>query len=372
MLGALAALRPRALRRTAAVLVVGVAVLATQGGVAHAAAFTPLTTEGFTGATVGPEWRLPSSATNTACLTASTDTAATPVKGCNLATPDPVGSGTLRLTGNGAGQVGTIYNTTSLPTSKGVDVTFNTYQWSGTNPGADGIAFILAATDPTNPAPPSTRGPSGGSLGYSPTAGSAAGTSYGYLGFGLDVFGNFQSSAFGGTDCPASSRTASPFQQAHRPRPGQQLPRLLHPHPGGAQRVARRPHRDLPAGPRAGRGGAEPGRRDDDRLRHRGGRELLHPEGDLARRHPQTISGSLPTAARLSALGFPASWFDPTTGLPYHHLRLGGLDRRLVRDPRDQHADLAHRRRQACPSTPSTSPTTRTAAWSAATGAPRW
>ena len=47
------------------------------------------------------------------------------------------------------GLEGGIFASTSVPTSQGLDVTFNSYQYGGN--GADGMAFVLAAVDPANP-----------------------------------------------------------------------------------------------------------------------------------------------------------------------------------------------------------------------------
>lgn len=135
-------------------------------------------------------------------MTAGTNTAATPIPDCDSGTPDANGSGALQLTSNLGTQVGTIYNKVALPTSNGLDITWDSYQFDGT--GADGISFDLAAVDPDDPAPPATVGPSGGSLGYS-TSNGDAGVPYGYLGFGADVYGNFESSTYGGSTCGGST-----------------------------------------------------------------------------------------------------------------------------------------------------------------------
>ena len=204
-------------RRTATLLaVLGAGVVASVTAAAPAsadAATTPLTTESFTGSAVTDEWVLPARKTNRACLTAGTSTTSTPVPGCPGGPLDAAGAGTLRLTANDNEQVGSVYNTVSLPTSRGLDISFNTFQYAQDlsetdfTEGADGISFILAATDPTDPAPPSTKGALGGSLGYS-SSGGTPGVSYGYLGFGIDVYGNFLSSDFGGQDCEPSKRGA--------------------------------------------------------------------------------------------------------------------------------------------------------------------
>ncbi|MET8266760.1 fibronectin type III domain-containing protein [Micromonospora arida] len=140
-------------------------------------------------------------ATNAACLSAAGNSTTGPLLSCTTST-DPQGAGKLRLTPATINRQGGVFGAVSVPTSQGLHLTFNTYQYGGTNPGADGLAFALAAVDPANPRSPSTLGPSGGSLGYSAAFnGVSAGLSNGYLGVGLDVFGNFSNSTYQGTGC---------------------------------------------------------------------------------------------------------------------------------------------------------------------------
>ncbi|MFN8074895.1 MAG: hypothetical protein U0Q15_05670 [Kineosporiaceae bacterium] len=141
------------------------------------------------------------SGSNVACLTASSTTTQRPVPGCG-GTPDAVGAGALRLTAALNNQVGAVMAATSVPTANGLDISFDTYQYGGS--GADGIAFVLAAVDPKNPQSPANTGPLGGSLGYSATP-SLSGFSYGYLGIGLDVYGNYSNNQFAGNGCPQPS-----------------------------------------------------------------------------------------------------------------------------------------------------------------------
>jgi len=147
--------------------------------------------------------------TNSACLTAAGHATANPLASCSTAT-DAQGSGKLRLTPATTSQEGGVFASTSVPTSQGLDVTFNSYQYGGN--GADGIAFVLAAVNPADPQTPSTIGQSGGSLGYS-AKGSAPGLSYGYLGIGIDTYGNF-SNKYEGSGCtdPANIAQQMPRQ----------------------------------------------------------------------------------------------------------------------------------------------------------------
>ena len=184
------------MRRTYLGLLVASSILA--GGLAAVipaatagASGTNLLTETFTYATTtNSGWQMPTGSEGV-CLTAGTNTSVTPVPDCDGTSPDAGGSGALQLTNNSGSQVGTIYNSVALPTADGLDVTWDSYQFNGS--GADGISFDLAAVNPSDPVPPAAVGPSGGSLGYSPTSsgttpGTTPGVPYGYFGFGADVF----------------------------------------------------------------------------------------------------------------------------------------------------------------------------------------
>ena len=159
----------------------------------------------------------PSAASNAACLTATGNTATGVLKSCvavnDATTPQPVppiltvtdapGSGTLALTQYQTGKAGGVFAATSVPTSQGLDVTFDLYQYGAASFPADGIAFALSAVDPANPTAPPNLGPTGGSLGYS-TRGTQGGLANGYLGIGFDVYGNFSGKQFQGADCATS------------------------------------------------------------------------------------------------------------------------------------------------------------------------
>ncbi|MCW2568857.1 MAG: hypothetical protein JWN54_2954, partial [Mycobacterium sp.] len=297
-------------------LAVSVGLFALAGGGAQAATtLTPLTAEPFTGATTTDTgWFRPSAGTNVACLTAGANTTQLPIKGCVSPAIDAPDSGALRLTGNGGSLVGTVFNTTSLPTAQGLHVKFNTYQWNGTTPGADGISFVLAATDPTNPAPPTTTGPNGGSLGYSATQPSTPGVSYGYLGFGLDVFGNFQSSNFGGNDCVASAKVP---QSITVRGPGNGMNGYCKlgttTVTGGLDAPAAtvRPS-PVPVEVVVNPGGATATTSGISVNANSWLIRVTSLDGTV-----HNVTGTLPTGSALSGYGFPASYFDPATGLPY-------------------------------------------------------
>ena len=113
---------------------------------------------------------------------------------------DANGNGWLRLTTNSNSQQGlALYTGGSFPSSQGVIVEFEYVNWGGN--GADGTAFFLydAATSMTGALP-------GASLGYCNGVG-------GYLGIGLDEFGNFSAEGTAGF-CPASG--TSPGSAADR------------------------------------------------------------------------------------------------------------------------------------------------------------
>ena len=92
--------------------------------------------------------------------------------------------------------MGGVFGAVSVPTSQGLDVTFNTYQYGGRHGRRHG--FVLAAVDPANPQAPANIGQSGGALGYTATSTALPGLAYGYLGIGLDVFGNYSNSLLPG------------------------------------------------------------------------------------------------------------------------------------------------------------------------------
>jgi large repetitive protein len=155
------------------------------------------------------------SGTNVACLTASGNTSSGVLRSCPSSN-DINGLGKLRLTAATTSQEGGVFAATSVPTSQGIDATFNTYQYGGT--GADGIAFVLAAVNPADPLSPANMGESGGALGYSASAGSSlVGLADGYMGIGLDVHGNFSNSVYQGTGCTNPSYISTNNKQV----PGQ-------------------------------------------------------------------------------------------------------------------------------------------------------
>ena len=101
---------------------------------------------------------------------------------------DQDGDGYLRLTNNNFDQKGFIISSNDLDPSQGLKIQFEYYTYGGS--GADGISlFLYDAT-----ASPFVIGGFGGSLGYSQftlTNPTSPGVSKGYLGIGIDEYGNF-------------------------------------------------------------------------------------------------------------------------------------------------------------------------------------
>ena len=179
------------------------AVVLPSGGPAGAAG-TPVISETFQNANVASptSWvtpAAPSPETNLACLTAGSNTTQTPIRDCSTSgTAD--GSGVLRLTDPGLSEEGGVLTSLSVPASSGLDATFDSYQYGGSNPPADGIGFVISAENPADPVAPANIGEPGGDLGYS-AAGGPGGLADGYLGVGLDTFGNYTNPGYDGTGC---------------------------------------------------------------------------------------------------------------------------------------------------------------------------
>jgi uncharacterized repeat protein (TIGR01451 family) len=111
---------------------------------------------------------------------------------------DPAGQGWLRLTGSTNNQAGFAVIEKPFPSAMGVLIDFEYTTWStpGDGNGADGLSvFLFNAADSFH------VGGYGGSLGYAPHTGTA-GLSGGYMGIGLDEYGNYSN--------PTEDRTGGP------------------------------------------------------------------------------------------------------------------------------------------------------------------
>jgi type IV pilus assembly protein PilY1 len=123
--------------------------------------------------------------------------------------PDPSGKGALRFTNGspyGFRENGGILSTTPFPTGQGVAITFKTVTYLGNSgggggDGADGISFFLMDSSKLNTSTITGQaagdgnglGAWGGSLGYSCSNSNPPynGLNGGYLGLGIDEYGNF-------------------------------------------------------------------------------------------------------------------------------------------------------------------------------------
>ena len=102
---------------------------------------------------------------------------------------DADGQGYLRLTDNIVNQVGYVYAKDAFPSHYGLTVMFEFYTYkadAGSNNQADGISFFLFDATVNSFRP----GGVGGSLGYSQYW-NTPGMSKGYIGIGIDEFGNY-------------------------------------------------------------------------------------------------------------------------------------------------------------------------------------
>lgn len=158
---------------------------------------------------IGPTSAYPWQAFGGACLTAgdgststipactATDTSVSPNvahRGGHTGTlPDAPGNGALRLTNSVNNASGAVISTRAFPLNAGIQATFTTVTYLGDSGGsgklgADGISFFLmdAAKTPN-------IGSYGGSLGYSCSNSNNpyTGMMGGYIGLGIDEYGNF-------------------------------------------------------------------------------------------------------------------------------------------------------------------------------------
>jgi Bacterial lectin len=125
---------------------------------------------------------------NMPCLTAGNPGAASAFPACPKSAQSPSGQGVLRLTTNANNQTGYALYTHPIQADRGLRIAFNMYQYDATtNPGADGISFILLSGTQS----PAAAGAFGGALGYKGLAG-------GYLGVGFDEFGNYSNMSIWG------------------------------------------------------------------------------------------------------------------------------------------------------------------------------
>ncbi len=194
-------LRPLRVAAVCAVLVSALVTVPTIGP-ASAATGSLLLDETFTGPSAPDSNIVP---LGDACLTAAT-TAPPPGQStlgvCSSRMGSPPATATpgyLQLNDARNDRTGAMLYNRALPANGGIQITFEQYQFGGT--GADGIGFFLV----DGAANLTATGASGGSLGYAQKTG-IPGVHAGYLGVGLDSFGNFSNDLEGrGTGCPTPS-----------------------------------------------------------------------------------------------------------------------------------------------------------------------
>jgi hypothetical protein len=125
-------LHARSGRRAALVIVLALAGLTVWAPAqVSAASGSTLFAQSFANNTINTAYpvSLPTSPSgaNYACLTASGNSSTAPLLSCT-SNSDPQGSGKLRLTAASYGQTGGVFASTSVPTSQGIDATFNWLQ----------------------------------------------------------------------------------------------------------------------------------------------------------------------------------------------------------------------------------------------------
>jgi hypothetical protein len=206
----------RRLRGTLAALVLGLGMVLVSPGVASAGLIVYYSA-GFSAFPPGAgEVVVPTGGAghaNVACLTEEQPNGAKTLPVCRTSTYPREGK--LRLTDFAHDQVGGLFLTSTVPGDAFVATSLNTYQHGTADVPGDGLALVVAAVDPANPRLPSRFGAPGGGLGYAPVRG-VSGLPYGYLGFGLDVYGGFSRTGNQGSGCPSV-----PFVSADAPIPGQ-------------------------------------------------------------------------------------------------------------------------------------------------------
>ncbi len=157
---------------------------------AYTSVLATLVAESFTGATALGPWIYGTSggaSANPGLTAGGTATGIIPA----LGTGDAAGSGTLRLTSAVGDQAAFVIYNNPIGATEGLKVTFDLFAYGGS--GADGVSFFLIDGTTT----PTAAGGFGGSLGYAPNTNNAVpvpGIAGGYLGVGLDEFGNFSNS----------------------------------------------------------------------------------------------------------------------------------------------------------------------------------
>ncbi len=118
---------------------------------------------------------------------------------------DPVGNGWLRLTPSTTNQLGYGIVNATFPSTLGVLVDFEYTAWRTSSSGADGFSVFLYDASVLS----FNIGGTGGSLGYAQnTLNPSPGLSGGYIGIGVDEFGNYSSNVNGKIGGPGNTPNA--------------------------------------------------------------------------------------------------------------------------------------------------------------------
>ena len=141
---------------------------------------------------------------------------------------DPEGAGYLRLTTAGNNEAGFAIDQGSFPAPDGFSISFEFFAYGGT--GADGFSVFLVDADNTDAAT-FKPGASGGSLGYAQKTQSpiSDGVAFGYIGIGIDEFGNFSNATegrVGGINTPKLTPDAIAIRGAGNGRSSTDYPYL--------------------------------------------------------------------------------------------------------------------------------------------------
>jgi len=125
----------------------------------------------------------------------STDASGFVLGGSATLTNSPANDGALRLTSADNFQAGYAIDNQSFTSGQGFSISFEFFSYgTTTTPPADGFSVFLVDANGTAPGSGFEIGGDGGSLGYAPRVNDNAtlkGVSKGYLGIGIDEFGNY-------------------------------------------------------------------------------------------------------------------------------------------------------------------------------------
>ncbi|MGI4886040.1 MAG: Ig-like domain-containing protein [Janthinobacterium lividum] len=141
---------------------------------------------------------------------------------------DPAGAGYLRLTPATTNQSGFAIDQAAFPAPQGFSISFEFFAYGGN--GADGFSVFLVDADQTSAAS-FTPGASGGSLGYAQKtiAPVSDGVPFGYIGIGIDEFGNYSNGTegrVGGINTPNLTPNAVALRGAGNGRSSTDYPYL--------------------------------------------------------------------------------------------------------------------------------------------------